>query len=72
MFEWARHQLTDDGLLGAMLYGTSVTLLGLARGKAATELETLVREHQLDAALRIPGSPEASAVESGGSEAAAE
>jgi AcrR family transcriptional regulator len=72
MFEWARHQLTDDGLLGAMLYGTSVTLLGLARGKAATELEALVREHQLDAALRIPASPEASAVESGGSEAAAE
>ena len=54
MFEWARQQLTDEGLLGAMLYGTSVTLLGLARGKAAVELEALVREHQVDAAMRIP------------------
>jgi hypothetical protein len=54
MFEWARQQLSDDGLLGAMLYGTSVTLLGVARGKAATELEALVREHQVDAAMRIP------------------
>ena len=65
MFEWARQQLTDDGLLGAMLYGTSVTLLGLARGKAATELEALVREHQVDAAMRLPAKNAASAVEIG-------
>jgi hypothetical protein len=71
MFEWARQLLSDDGLLGAMLYGTSVTLLGLARGKAATELEALVREHQVDAAMRIPGSHAAAVVESA-SETAAE
>ncbi len=45
-FAWARHQLTDEQLRGAMLYGTSVTLLGLARGQAAKILEALVREHQ--------------------------
>ncbi len=71
MFEWARQQLTDEGLLGAMLYGTSVTLLGLARGKAASELEVLVREHQVDAAMRVPGSHEPSVIETG-SEVAAE
>jgi hypothetical protein len=71
MFEWARQQLTDDGLLGAMLYGTSVTMLGLARGKAAAELEALVREHQVTAAMQLPGSHAAAVVESG-TEAAAE
>ena len=45
-FEWARSQLSDEGLRGAMLYGTAVILLGLARGKARSELEGLVREHQ--------------------------
>jgi len=45
-FEWARDQLSDERLLDAMLYGTGVTLLGLARGKAASKLERLVREHQ--------------------------
>jgi len=70
MFEWARQQLTDDGLLGAMLYGTSVTLLGLARGKAATELETLVREHQADAAMRIQESRTSSGGASGAEAAA--
>ena len=45
-FEWARSQLSDEGLRRAMLYGTGVTLLGLARGKAAAELERLVRDHQ--------------------------
>jgi len=53
MFEWAREQLSDDGLLSAMLYGSSVTLLGLARGEAAAELEGLVREHQVAAAARL-------------------
>jgi hypothetical protein len=33
-----------------MLYGTGVTLLGLARGKAAAEIERLVRAHQRAAA----------------------
>ena len=45
-FAWARHQLSDEELRGAILYGTAVTLLGLARGQAAKILETLVREHQ--------------------------
>jgi AcrR family transcriptional regulator len=54
-FEWARDQLSDEGLRGAMLYGAGVTLLGLARGKAATELERLAREHQAAAAgIRRP------------------
>ncbi len=45
-FAWARHQLSDEGLRGAMLYGTAVTMLGLARGQAFKILEALVREHQ--------------------------
>jgi AcrR family transcriptional regulator len=57
MFEWARHQLSDAGLLSAMLYGTSVTLLGLSRGKAAQELEEIVRDNQGDASGRGPGLP---------------
>jgi AcrR family transcriptional regulator len=51
-FEWARNQLNDEALLGAMLYGTGVTLLGVARGKAAADLERLVRKHQRNAAGR--------------------
>jgi AcrR family transcriptional regulator len=47
-FAWARHQLSDESLRGAMLYGTSVTLLGLSRGQAKKILEALVREHQRD------------------------
>jgi AcrR family transcriptional regulator len=53
-FEWARSQLTDEGLRGAMLYGTCVILLGLARGKAKTKLESIVREHQGAAVGRKP------------------
>ncbi len=45
-FNWARHQLSDEDLPNALLYATSVTLLGLARGKAAAELQGLVRKHQ--------------------------
>ncbi len=45
-FAWALHQISDDGLRGTMLYGAAVTLLGLARGRAAKDLEVLVREHQ--------------------------
>jgi AcrR family transcriptional regulator len=51
-FDWARHQLSDDALPDAMLYGVGVTLLGLSRGKAATELEDLVRKHQSVASAR--------------------
>jgi len=45
-FEWARRELRDEVLEGAMLYGTALTLLGVARGKAAGELEALVRAYQ--------------------------
>ena len=45
-FAWALHQISDEGLRAAMLYGTALTLLGLARGQAAKDLEALVREHQ--------------------------
>lgn len=64
MFEWARHQLSDAGLLSAMLYGTSVTLIGLARGKAATELEVIVRENQDAASARMPGTSRATGEDS--------
>jgi hypothetical protein len=63
LFEWARQQLSDEGLQSAMLYGTSVTLLGLARGEAAAELEALVREHQQAAAAREPQFERTPAVE---------
>jgi AcrR family transcriptional regulator len=45
-FEWARQQLSDQGLRGALLYGSGAMLLGLARGKATAELERLLRKHQ--------------------------
>lgn len=45
-YAWALHQVSDEGLRGTMLYGTAVTLLGLARGLAAKDLEALVRKHQ--------------------------
>ena len=45
-FAWACDQISDEGLRGTILYGTAVTLLGLARGRAAKDLEALVREHQ--------------------------
>jgi AcrR family transcriptional regulator len=56
-FEWARNQLSDEALLAAMLYGTGVTLLGVARGKAAADLERLVRKHQRKAAGSQPAQP---------------
>jgi AcrR family transcriptional regulator len=56
-FEWARSQLSDEGLRAALLYGTGVTLLGLARGKARAGLERLVREHQRAAAGRTRAHP---------------
>ena len=51
-FEWSQHYLSDAGLRGAMLYGTGTLLLGLARGKAAGEIERLVRKHQSAAVSR--------------------
>ena len=45
-FEWSQRYLSDGGLRSAMLYGAGALLLGLARGKAAGEIERLVREHQ--------------------------
>ena len=54
-FEWSRHLLSDEGLRSALLYGTGALLLGLARGKAAGEIERLVRKHQ-SAALASKGS----------------
>jgi AcrR family transcriptional regulator len=45
-FAWALHQVSDEVLRPTMLYGVGVTLLGLARGRAAAVLEALVREHQ--------------------------
>jgi AcrR family transcriptional regulator len=49
-FEWAAGQLSDEGFRGAVLYGTAVLLLGVARGSAANELERLVRKFQKAAA----------------------
>ena len=45
-FAWALHQISDEGLRATMLYGTAVMLLGLARGRAAKDLEALARKHQ--------------------------
>lgn len=53
-FEWARNRFSDAGLRGAMLYGVGAMLLGLARGKAAAELEQIVREHQAGASEVSP------------------
>ena len=52
-------------------YPVEIIPPGLARGKAASELEVLVREHQVDAAMRVPGSHEPPVIETG-SEVAAE
>jgi AcrR family transcriptional regulator len=54
-FEWSQHVLSDGGLRGAMLYGAGALLLGLARGKAAGEVERLVRKHQSAAVSRKGG-----------------
>jgi AcrR family transcriptional regulator len=45
-FEWGNRHLTDEALEAAMLFGAASMLLGYGRGKAASELETAVREHQ--------------------------
>jgi len=56
-FEWARDQLSDEGFRGAVLYGTGVLLLGVARGSAANQLERLVRKFQkVAAATKRPSS----------------
>jgi AcrR family transcriptional regulator len=54
-FEWSQRFLSDAGLRAAMLYGAGTLLLGLARGKAAGEIERLVRKHQ-SAAISRKGS----------------
>jgi AcrR family transcriptional regulator len=51
-FEWASDYLTDEGMQSGLLYGLGMMLLAVARGKAAEELEALVREHQATAAAR--------------------
>jgi homoserine kinase len=51
-FEWSQHYLSDAGLRGASLYGAGALLLGLARGKAADQIERLVRKHQSAAVAR--------------------
>ena len=56
-FEWSYGRLSDEGFLAALLYGAGVMLLGLARGKAAVEVERLVSKHQATAlAQGRPGS----------------
>jgi hypothetical protein len=56
-FEWASDYLTDEGLQAGLLYGLGMMLLAVARGKAAEDLEALVREHQATAAAQAPASP---------------
>lgn len=54
IFEWARSRISDAGLRGAMLYGIGAMLLGLANGRAAAELERIVRENQAAASEAPP------------------
>jgi len=51
-FEWSQRYLSDAGLRGASLYGAGALLLGLVRGKAADQIERLVRKHQSAAVAR--------------------
>jgi AcrR family transcriptional regulator len=52
--EWANHHLTDDSVGSAMIFGTCALLLGFTRGKAAAELEALIRAEQANAAAMRP------------------
>ena len=54
-FEWAREYLPDESLEPAMLTGVAGMILGFARGKAAAELEPVVRKEQ--ARGRVPEQP---------------
>jgi hypothetical protein len=45
-FEWGNRHISDEALEAAMLFGVASMLLGFGRGKAASELEAVVREHQ--------------------------
>jgi AcrR family transcriptional regulator len=45
-FEWATGHLSDEVLEASMQFGAAAMLLGFARGKAAVELEEIVRAHQ--------------------------
>jgi len=49
--DWAHHRISDQALPSALLYSTGLILLGLARGKAATEVEGMVRKHQAASAI---------------------
>ena len=64
-FEWSSGYLTDEGMQSTLLYGLGIMLLGVARGKAAEELEALVRKHQPTAAAE-PTAPPSPATADGG------
>jgi len=64
-FEWSSGYLTDEGMQSTLLYGLGIMLLGVARGKAAEELEALVRKHQ-PAAAAEPTAPPSPATADGG------
>ena len=50
-FEWGNRHLSDEALESTMLFGAASMLLGFGRGKAAAELEAVVREHQVTAVI---------------------
>jgi AcrR family transcriptional regulator len=54
-FEWASGYLSDSAMQAAIPYSLGITLLGLARGEAAEELEVLARENQSAAAAEGTG-----------------
>ncbi len=53
-FEWAKAYLPDESLEPAMLTGVASMVLGFARGKAAAELEQVVRTEQSRARVPTP------------------
>lgn len=55
MIEWALGDLDADEFRTATLFGMCLILLGLARGRAARDLERRVRELQPTARTRRPG-----------------
>jgi AcrR family transcriptional regulator len=50
-FEWAAHHLSDRSLNSAMLFGAAAVIHGFARGKAAGEVEQIVRDQQANAVV---------------------
>jgi AcrR family transcriptional regulator len=57
-FEWAAHHLSDSALNSAMLFGAASMIHGFARGKAASEVEQIVRDHQGSAVVPRSIDPE--------------